>query len=43
MQETVEDQRDRHAPQSLIEAMACLLDDGAAEKAYQTIYRCARQ
>ena len=35
--------RDRRAPQSLIDAMACLLDDEAAEKAYAVIYRCARQ
>ena len=33
--------RERHAPQPLIEAMACLLDDAAAEKAYEVIYRCA--
>ena len=29
--------RERQAPQSLIEAMACLLDDDAAEKARETI------
>ena len=31
------------APQKLIEAMACLLDDEIAEKAYQVIYQCARK
>jgi hypothetical protein len=31
------------APQALIEAMACLLDDVAAEKAYEAIYRCAKK
>ena len=34
--------RERKAPHALIEAMACLLDDDAAEKAYQAIYHCAR-
>ena len=33
--------RERHAPQRLIEAIACLLDDGAAQKAYEAIYRGA--
>jgi hypothetical protein len=35
--------RERHAPQALIEAMSCLLDDAAAEKAYEAIYQCARK
>ena len=35
--------RARQAPQDLVEAMACLLDDAVAEKAHAVIYRCARQ
>ena len=35
--------RERDAPQNLIEAVACLLDDGVAEKAYEVIYQCARK
>src|SRR5262245_5637834 len=35
--------RERKAPQPLIEAMACLLDDAAAEKAYEVIYQCGRK
>jgi hypothetical protein len=35
--------RERQAPQALIEAMACLLDDDAAEKAYAAIHQCARK
>jgi Trp operon repressor len=34
--------RERSAPQPLIDAMACLLDDEAAEKAYEAIYKCGR-
>jgi len=28
------------APQDFIQAVACLLDDAVAEKAYEVIYRC---
>ena len=35
--------RESQAPQSLIEAFACLLDDEAAEKAYEAIYQCKRR
>jgi len=35
--------RERQAPHTLIDALACLLDDDAAEKAYETIFRCTRQ
>lgn len=31
------------APQSLCEALACLLDDEVAEKAYQVIHKCRRE
>ena len=31
------------APQDLIEAVACLIDDKIAEKAYEVIYSCKRQ
>jgi hypothetical protein len=34
--------RERAAPASLIDAMACLLDDDAAERAYQVIYQCKK-
>ena len=34
--------RERQAAPKLIEAMACLLDDAAAEKAYEAIFKCAR-
>ena len=30
--------KEKSAPQSLIEAIACLLDDEAAEKAYEVIF-----
>jgi hypothetical protein len=35
--------RERKAPAPLIEAMSCLLDDGAAEKAYEVIFQCDRK
>ena len=34
--------RTRNAPQKLIEAIACLLDDEVAEKAYAAIHNCPR-
>jgi Trp operon repressor len=34
--------RAQQAPQDLIDAMACLLDDAVAEKAHEVIYRCAK-
>jgi hypothetical protein len=34
--------KENHAPRQLIEAVACLLDDQAAEKAYEVIYKCAK-
>jgi hypothetical protein len=30
------------APQDLIRAVACLMDDAVAEKAYEVIYKCQR-
>lgn len=30
------------APQSFIQAVACLMDDAVAEKAYEAIYHCKR-
>ncbi len=30
------------APKDLIEAVACLMDDAVAEKAYEVIYNCKR-
>jgi len=30
------------APQGFIQAIACLLDDGVAEKAYEVIFKCRR-
>ena len=35
--------KEKHAPQALIEAMACLLDDAAAEKAYEVIFQCRKK
>jgi hypothetical protein len=35
--------REQQAPQELREAMACLLDNVVAEKAYEVIYECARK
>ena len=35
--------RKDHAPSDLIEAIACLLDDDVAEKAFETIYHCERK
>ena len=31
------------APKDLIEAVACLMDDAVAEKAYEVIYNCKRE
>lgn len=30
------------APQDLVQAVACLMDDAVAEKAYEVIYQCRR-
>lgn len=30
------------APQDLVQAVACLMDDAVAEKAYEVIYKCRR-
>ena len=30
------------APKDLVEAVACLMDDAVAEKAYEVIYKCQR-
>ena len=35
--------RSRKAPQKLVDALACLLDDEIAEKAYAAIHACARK
>ena len=35
--------RTRKAPQKLVEAMACLLDDAIAERAYAAIHNCPRK
>jgi hypothetical protein len=31
------------APRDFVQAIACLLDDKVAEKAYEVIYRCRRE
>jgi len=31
------------APRDFIEAVACLMDDAVAEKAYEVIYQCRRE
>ena len=33
----------KKAPREFTEAIACLLDDAVAEKAYEVIYQCRRQ
>jgi hypothetical protein len=43
LKELIEDMRLRNAPRTLIDAFICLLDDGAAERAYRVIYRCQRK
>jgi hypothetical protein len=35
--------KERKAPAALIDAMACLLDDAAAERAYEVIFQCAKK
>jgi hypothetical protein len=35
--------KERKAPPALVDAMACLLDDVAAEKAYQVIFNCGKK
>jgi hypothetical protein len=30
------------APQDFVQAIACLMDDAVAEKAYEVIFRCGR-
>ena len=30
------------APKDLVQAVACLMDDAVAEKAYEVIFRCKR-
>ena len=35
--------KQRKAPPALVDAMACLLDDAAAEKAYQVIFNCGKK
>ena len=35
--------RKDRAPSHLIEAIACLLDDAVAEKAFEAIYHCERK
>lgn len=36
------DMRKAHAPQDFAAAIACLLDDAVAEKAYEVIFQCRR-
>jgi len=35
--------KEKRAPPALIDAMACLLDDTAAEKAYEVIFQCRKR
>ena len=35
--------RDNRAPTDFVDAFVCLLDDDAAEKAYQVIFQCPRK
>ena len=38
----IEDMTNKSAPNTLVEAIACLTDTAIAEKAYEVIYQCAR-
>jgi hypothetical protein len=35
--------RENQAPRELINAIACLLDDQVAEKAYEVIFQCGKK
>ena len=35
--------KEKSAPHSLVDAVACLLDDQVAEKAYEVIFQCAKK
>lgn len=37
------DMQQKGAPVEFVEAIACLVDDAVAEKAYETIFRCQRK
>lgn len=39
----VERLRQKEAPAELVDAVACLMDDAAAERAYEVIHRCAKE
>lgn len=38
----LEELTNKDAPNMLIEAISCLVDDAVAEKAYEVIYQCSR-
>jgi hypothetical protein len=42
LRELIAEMRAKQAPRDLIDAFICLMDDGAAEKAYTVIYKCER-
>ena len=42
VQNWVSDLLIKEAPKDFIEAIACLLDDAVAEKAYEVIFQCSR-
>jgi hypothetical protein len=39
----IDHMRDGRAPEDFVDSFVSLPDDGAAEKAYQVIYRCQRR
>jgi hypothetical protein len=42
LRELIAEMRAKQAPRDLTDAFICLMDDGAAEKAYTVIYKCER-
>ena len=43
VQRLLDRMKEKHAPPALIDAMACLLDDDAAERAYEVIFQCGKK
>lgn len=39
----LEQLREKRAPKELLDALACLLDDKVAERAYEVIFQCAQR
>ena len=39
----IDHMRDNRAPEDFVDSFVCLLDNDAAEKAYQVLYKCPRR